>query len=118
MAALKCIAAARTGFLLAALHSVAKSIRRRPAYHPTQQPPLTSPGGRRVARFDVVPRGRTPDSCDLPHPWGTCLACYRTGTKLQVVIAGAGIAEIGRASCRERVEWQMVDVWLKRKQTR
>src|SRR5690348_14851841 len=31
--------AARTGFLLAALHSVAKRFSRRPAYHPTQPVP-------------------------------------------------------------------------------
>ena len=42
MVALMCIAAARTGFLLAALHSVAKRIRRRPAYHPTQPVPARS----------------------------------------------------------------------------
>jgi hypothetical protein len=34
MAALGCIAAARTGFLLAALHSVAKRVSREQAYHP------------------------------------------------------------------------------------
>ena len=34
MAALMCIAAARTGFLLAALHSVAKRVSRGQAYHP------------------------------------------------------------------------------------
>src|SRR6187455_3028723 len=42
MAALMCIAAARIGFLLAALHSAAKRIRRRPAYHPTQPVPARS----------------------------------------------------------------------------
>src|SRR5689334_18642083 len=40
VAALGCIAAARIGFFLAALHSVAKSISRRPAYHPTQPVPV------------------------------------------------------------------------------
>src|SRR3954471_3558787 len=27
------------------------------------------------------------DSCDLPHPWGTRLVCYRAGTELLVVEA-------------------------------
>jgi len=36
MVALRCIAAARIGFLLAALHSVAKRVSRGQAYHPTR----------------------------------------------------------------------------------
>ena len=38
--ALKCNAAARIGFFLAALHSVAKRVRRGPAYHPTRSVPV------------------------------------------------------------------------------
>ena len=40
MAALKCNAAAVGRFLLAALHSVAKRVRRGPAYHPTRSVPV------------------------------------------------------------------------------
>src|SRR6186713_655500 len=79
MAALMCIAAARIGFLLAALHSIAKRIRRRPAYHPTQ--PVTARSSRCAKRREsmsvaIVARF---EPGDLPHPWGTCLAGYRTG---------------------------------------
>ena len=51
----------------------------------------------------VCQGGRTPESCDLPHPWGTCLAGYRTGTELQVVMAGAWIAVSGSAHGERRV---------------
>src|SRR6185436_11871642 len=40
MAALKCNAAARMGFFLAALHSVAKRVRRGQAYHPSGSVPV------------------------------------------------------------------------------
>src|SRR6187402_2897172 len=84
MAALGCIAAARTGFLLAALHSVAKRIRRRPAYHPTQPVPARSSrwAKRRETRWRA--KRRVPKACDLPHPWGTCLAGYRMGTETAI----------------------------------
>src|SRR5678816_1786390 len=36
-------------------------------------------------------------------PWGTCLAGYRTGTELQVVMAGAWIAVSGSAHGERRV---------------
>ena len=56
-----------------------------------------------IASVDVVPRGKTPDACDLLHPWGTCLAGYRSGTELQVVMAGAWIAVSGSAHGERRV---------------
>src|SRR6186713_813525 len=68
MAALMCIAAARIGFLLAALHSVAKRMNPRKARPPApHQSPLASQPGTypfallrgRVARLDGVPRGET-----------------------------------------------------------
>jgi hypothetical protein len=40
MVALRCIAAARNGFFLAALHSVAKRVSRGQAYHPTRCVPV------------------------------------------------------------------------------
>src|SRR5688572_27984142 len=40
MAALRCNAAARIGFFLAALHSVAKRVSRGQAYHPTRSVPV------------------------------------------------------------------------------
>jgi len=43
------------------------------------------------------------EPCDLPHLWGTCLAGYRTGTELQVVMAGAWIAVSGSAHGERRV---------------
>ena len=43
------------------------------------------------------------EPCDLPHPGGTCLAGYRTGTELQVVMAGAWIAVSGSAHGERRV---------------
>ena len=67
------------------------------------QSPLARHCGRRAARLAGVPRGRAPDACDLLHPWGTCLAGYRTGTELQVVMAGAWIAVSGSAHGERRV---------------
>ena len=79
MAALRCIAAARMGFLLAALHSVAERVNPRKA-----RPP--APHGRRVLASAAGPhlpllgeesrasrgsaRTRTPESCDPFHSWG------------------------------------------------
>src|SRR5690349_2791375 len=103
MVALGCIAAARTGFLLAALHSVAKRFSRRPVYHPTQPVPVHQSrwAESRQARW-CAKRQDARFLRSLP-PLGTCLACYRTGTKLQVVIAGAGIAVSGSAHGERRV---------------
>src|SRR6187401_3047397 len=70
MAALKCIAAARTGFLLAALHSVAKRVSRGQAYHPTRSRPRW-PEDRpaRLRRHD--PQLRSPWVEPSRHvPWG------------------------------------------------
>ena len=104
MVALRCIAAARIGFLLAALHSVAKRIRRRPAYHPTQPVPARSSlwAKRRETRWGWL-EPRAPSLAVFPTPWGTCLAGYRMGTELQVVMAGAWIAVSGSAHGERRV---------------
>ena len=57
MAAPRCIAAARMGFLLAALHSVAKRVSRGQAYHPRWSP---SPLARRPPRTPPPPRSAAP----------------------------------------------------------
>ena len=112
MAALRCIAAARTGFLLAALHSVAERVNpRKPRPPAPHQSPLASQPGKcphsaaegksRETRWRA--KRRAPEACDLPHPWGTCLAGYRAATELQVVMAGAWIAVSGSAHGERRV---------------
>ena len=108
LAALRCIAAARNGFLLAALHSVAKRVSRGQAYHPTRsrprlarRPPRTPPPPRSAAPF---PLGRAIAACPLewnrsqesvfwfwlsprnsrlfsqPRSMGTCCAREHAGT--------------------------------------
>ena len=102
MAALRRTTAARIGFLLAALHSVAKRIRRRPAYHPTQPVPVHSSLWAKRRERRCRAKRRAPEACALPLPWGTCLAGYRTGTELQVGMAGAWIAVSGSAHGERR----------------
>ena len=51
----------------------------------------------------LVARTTRFEPCDLPHPRGTCLAGYRMGTELQVVMAGAWIAVSGSAHGERRV---------------
>src|SRR6187549_3208030 len=96
MAALGCIAAARIGFLLAALHSVAKRMNPRKARPPApHQSPLASQRGMypfaagewksREPRWGW-PEPRVSKLAVFPTPWGTCLAGYRAGTELQVVM--------------------------------
>ena len=59
MAALRCIAAARSGFLLAALHSVAKRVSRGQAHHPTRVcPRLPADRTARLRRHDPQLRSR------------------------------------------------------------
>src|SRR5687768_12990641 len=68
MAALKCIAAARSGFLLAALHSVAERVNPRKARPPTPHGPRVLPSAARPhclcweksARLQGSARTRTP----------------------------------------------------------
>ena len=68
MAALRCIAAARIGFLLAALHSVAKRVSRGQAYHPRRSVPVcpqTAPHASAATIRSFVPLGRAIAAC----PW-------------------------------------------------
>ena len=68
MAALRCIAAARMGFLLAALHSVAKRVSRGQAYHPTvvrPRCPKTAPHASAATIRSFVPLGRAIAACPL-----------------------------------------------------
>src|SRR6187402_2728717 len=67
MVALTCIAAARTGFLLAALHSVAKRVSRGQAYHPTRSRPRW-PEDRpaRLRRYDPQLRSHLEPSRHVP----------------------------------------------------
>ena len=65
MVALRCNAAARMGFFLAALHSVAKRVRRGQAYHPTrfrprwpERPSRTPPPPRSAASVPDAERSR------------------------------------------------------------
>ena len=61
MAALECIAAVRSGFLLAALHSVAKRVSRGQAHHPTRTVPrLPADRTARLRRHDPQLRSRFP----------------------------------------------------------
>src|SRR5688572_14177722 len=97
MAALRCIAAARTGFLLAALHPVAERVNPRKA-----RPP--APHGRRVLasvrcpHFPLLGKERTTarrgknqnvESCDPFHPRGHTAMARFWGTKLRIVAAEA-----------------------------
>src|SRR6478752_4917747 len=60
--------------------------------------PFTSAGGGEKSRDSrVVVRAMRPESSDLPHARGTCLACYRMGTELLAVAAEACVAVFGRA---------------------
>ena len=70
MVALRCIAAARTGFLLAALHSVAKRVSRGQAYHPTRSRPRW-PEDRpaRLRRHDPQLRSPWPSHRACPLEW-------------------------------------------------
>src|SRR6187399_1102689 len=79
MAAPICIAAARTGFLLAALHSVAERVNPRKARPPAPHGPrvLASAAGPHLPLLGEESRGlwgsartRTPVSCDLFHSRG------------------------------------------------
>ena len=89
MAALKGNAAARIGFFLAALHSVAKSVRRGQAYHPMRSRPRlpeipyrTPPPSRSAASFPFVERSRMSPRVEkiarlgvlvLAEPWSRAL---------------------------------------------
>ena len=70
MVALKCNAAAVVRFLLAALHSVAKRVRRGQAYHPTRVCPRL-PGDRtaRLRRHDPQLRSRFRAIAVCPRGW-------------------------------------------------
>src|SRR6187431_1032521 len=70
LAAPMCIAAARTGFLLAALHSVAKRVSRGQAYHPTRSRPRW-PEDRpaRLRRHDPQLRSQPPTIAACPLEW-------------------------------------------------
>src|SRR6476469_10449180 len=66
MAAPRCIAAARTGFLLAALHSVAKRVSRGQAYHPQWCVPVgpkTAPHASAATIHSFVPLHRAIAAC-------------------------------------------------------
>ena len=103
MAALRCTTAARIGFLLAALHSVAKRMNPRKARPPApHQSPLASQPG--MYPFAAAERkSREARGLRSSPPRGTCLAGYRMGTELQVVMAGAWIAVSGSAHGERRV---------------
>jgi hypothetical protein len=102
MVALRCNAAARSGFLLAALHSVAERVNPRKA-----RPP--APHGPRVLATQRVPicrcweksarllgpgKNQNTESCDLFHP-GTARDGSESGTKLRIVAAEACGAVFG-----------------------
>src|SRR6187455_1219935 len=70
MVAPGCIAAARMGFLLAALHSVAKRVSRGQAYHPQWSVPVgpkTAPHASAATIRSSVPVGRAIAAC--PREW-------------------------------------------------
>src|SRR5688500_18753790 len=79
MAALKCIAAARIGFLLAALHSVAERVNPRKARPPAPQCPRVLAKGsapiclcwEKSARLPRPGQNQNTESCDLFHPRGS-----------------------------------------------
>src|SRR5688572_31940533 len=64
-----CIAAARTGFLLAALHSVAKRVSRGQAYHPTRCPRLPEDRTARLRRHGPQLRSQFRAIAVCPRGW-------------------------------------------------
>src|SRR5687768_18579945 len=98
MVSLRCNAAARNGFLLAALHSVAERVNPRKARPPAPHGPRVLAKQRvpiwrcweKSARLQRPGKNQNIESCDPFHPRGH-----------------TAMAQIGRASCRGREE-----VWL------
>ena len=93
MAALECIAAARIGFLLAALHSVAKRMNPRKARPPApHQSPLASQRG--MYPFATAERKSRETQCGWPEPRCANLAIFPT------LGAHASLAIEWERSCR------------------
>src|SRR3954470_8226118 len=89
MAAPGCIAAARSGFLLAALHSVAERVNPRKARPPEAPVPPASKRGRSALPLLGEEQDPNIDSCDLFHPRGYAAIAGRRGTELRIVAAQA-----------------------------
>ncbi len=97
MAALRCNAAARSGFLLAALHSVAERVNPRKARPPTPHDPhvLTSVGCPHLPLLGEermapgLSKNQNTESCGLFHPRGQTVMARQMGTKLWIVAAEA-----------------------------
>src|SRR5688572_29913685 len=94
MAALRCNAAARTGFLLPALHSVAERVNPRKARPPAPHGPRVLAGANvlmcrcweKSARLAGLRKNQNTESCDLFHPPGT----YRDGSVFGIEAADRG----------------------------
>src|SRR5687767_11072251 len=112
MAALKCIAAARSGFLLAALHSVAERVNPRKARPPAPHGPrVLASAGRphcrcweKSARLPRLSKNQSTESCDLFHPRGHSAMARQQRAELRIVAAEACGAVSGQTGTA-RVGW-------------
>ncbi len=97
MAALRCNAAARSGFLLAALHSVAERVNPRKARPPAPHGPRVLATRRRphlplLGEECTTPglsKNQNTESYDLFHPRGHSAMARQMGTELRIVAAEA-----------------------------
>src|SRR5688572_21966228 len=112
MAALRCNAAARSGFLLAALHSVAERVNPRKARPPaphglrvlaTQRVPICR-CWEKSARLSGPGKNQNIESCDLFHPRGHSAMARQLGTELRILAAEACGAVSGQTGTA-RVGW-------------
>ncbi len=112
MAALKCNAAARSGFLLAALHSVAERVNPRKARPPAPHcPRVLASGDVRICRcweksagLQASARTRTPSLAIFSTPRGHTAMARQRRTELRIVAAEACGAVSGQTGT-DRVGW-------------
>ncbi len=112
MAALRCIAAARIGFRLAALHSVAERVNPRKARPPTPHGPrvlasVGCPHSPLLGEERTAPglsKNQDTESCDLFHPRGHTAMARQSGAELRIVAAEACGAVFGQTGT-DRVGW-------------